>query len=87
MTKYTIDRMEDGYYVLLDREDEEQEWLLPVTAVIGDVEEGDIVSVTVRETEENRTYELTRHEEERKAQEDYVRQLLEKLQKKNKKDV
>lgn len=87
MTKYTIDRMEDGYYVLLDREDEEQEWLLPVTAVIGDVEEGDIVSVTVCETEENRTYELTRHEEERKAQEDYIRQLLEKLQKKNKKDV
>lgn len=87
MTKYTIDRMEDGYYVLLDREDEEQEWLLPVTAVTGDVEEGDIVSVTVCETEENRTYELTRHEEERKAQEDYIRQLLEKLQKKNKKDV
>ena len=46
MTKYTIDRMEDGYYVLLDRGDEEQGWLLPVTAVTGDVEEGDIVWVT-----------------------------------------
>ncbi|GGG22754.1 hypothetical protein GCM10007425_16560 [Lysinibacillus alkalisoli] len=44
--KYTIDRIEDGYAILLQRDDEEQQLALPATQIPSSLAEGDIVSIT-----------------------------------------
>ena len=45
MNKYTLDRIDDGYYVFLSKEDESQQRLIPVADVKVSLTEGDIVKI------------------------------------------
>ncbi|GKV55798.1 hypothetical protein NCCP2222_17450 [Sporosarcina sp. NCCP-2222] len=78
-TKYTLDRMENGYYVFTDYPAEEKSLLIEVGEVDVELKEGDIVTIE----EIDGSYAIERLETETKEMEDNVRSLLEKL--KNKK--
>ncbi len=70
--KATIDRFEDGWAVLLLREDESVEFELPVCMLPCGCREGDILDIDI-----TRDVEATREATER------VSGLIEKLKKKN----
>lgn len=70
--KATIDRFEDGWAVLLLREDESIEFELPVSMLPCECREGDILDIDI-----TRDTEATREATER------VTGLIEKLKKKN----
>lgn len=81
MTKYTLDRIEDGFYVFLSRVDESDQILVPSDNVKSFVREGDIVEIyPATDTEEMKIVVL---EEETKDMKEKVSSLLDKL--KNKK--
>ncbi|BAI62200.1 hypothetical protein MCP_2128 [Methanocella paludicola SANAE] len=71
--KATIDRFEDGWAVLLLREDESVEFELPACMLPCGCREGDILDIVI-----SRDVEATREATER------VSGLIEKLKKKNK---
>ncbi|MBF4500855.1 DUF3006 domain-containing protein [Savagea sp. SN6] len=81
MLMYTVDRIEDGYYVLLKKGNEEDELLIPVHEVRNEAREGDVVSIVELDGVEQK-YELhVRTEVTSKMRED-VTALLRKLQNK-----
>ena len=77
--KYTLDRIEDGFFVFLKYEAEEHELILSANQVHAELEEGDIVEITI----ENSIYHITPLIEETEVTLERVNSLLEKL--KNKK--
>lgn len=46
---YTLDRIEDGFYVFLLKEDESQEFIVPAAEITDSINEGDIVEITKSE--------------------------------------
>lgn len=76
MSKYTLDRIDDGFYVFLSKDDESQQRLIAVSEVNIFLTEGDIVNI-----HEDGTIELL--EEETKITKDKVDALIEKLKKNN----
>lgn len=70
--KATIDRIEDGWAVLLLREDESIEFDLPVCMLPCGAREGDILDI-----------DITRDVEATKEATEQVSSLIEKLKKKN----
>ncbi|MCP1144670.1 DUF3006 domain-containing protein [Lysinibacillus endophyticus] len=76
MSKYTLDRIDDGFYVFLSKDDESQQRLIAVSEVNISLTEGDIVNI-----HEDGTIELL--EEETKITKDKVDALIEKLKKNN----
>ncbi|MEL4024984.1 DUF3006 family protein [Ureibacillus endophyticus] len=76
MSKYTLDRIDDGFYVFLSKDDESQQRLIAVSEVNISLTEGDIVNI-----HEDGTIGLL--EEETKITKDKVDALIEKLKKNN----
>ncbi|MEL3961106.1 DUF3006 domain-containing protein [Lysinibacillus endophyticus] len=76
MSNYTLDRIDDGFYVFLSKDDESQQRLIAVSEVNISLTEGDIVNI-----HEDGTIELL--EEETKITKDKVDALIEKLKKNN----
>lgn len=79
MTFYTADRIEDGFYVFLLRDDERQQLTLAVTEISETLSEGDLVTIEYVNSRYN--VQLATHETEHAKKK--VANLLEKL--KNKK--
>ncbi len=77
--RYTVDRIESSYYVLLKYPEEEQQLLVKTNQIAITLHEGDIVELTI----EDGKYKVKKCVEERKEAEERVRQLLERLQKRN----
>ncbi|MFS0575776.1 DUF3006 family protein [Sporosarcina sp. 179-K 3D1 HS] len=73
--KYTLDRVEDGFYVFLLRSDESEELLIPKSSVSVVLSEGDIVHI--RKTD-NR-YDIEPLKDETIEMKSKVTDLLEKL--------
>lgn len=78
--KYTLDRIEDGYYVFLPYPDEDDELIISTTKVTPPVREGDIVYLIDRS--DHFTAEIQR--EETTIVKEEVESLLEKLKNKHK---
>ncbi|MCG7346095.1 DUF3006 domain-containing protein [Sporosarcina sp. ACRSL] len=77
--KFTLDRIDDGFYVFLKRDDESEQLLIPLEEVEGNLNEGDIVEIETNET----GYQFNVLIEETSDMKVKVSNLLEKL--KNKK--
>lgn len=77
--KYTLDRIDDGYYVFLKRNDESHQLIIPLEEVDVKVNEGDIVEIETNYT----GYQFNVLKEETSDMKEKVSNLLEKL--KNKK--
>lgn len=77
--KYTLDRIDDGFYVFLKREDESEQLLVPLEEVEVKLNEGDIVEIETNES----GYQFNVLIEETADMKEKVSSLLEKL--KNKK--
>ena len=77
--QYTLDRIEDGFYVFLLHSNEEEELLIPASKVSVNLSEGDIVCISKAESD----YLIEPLEIETGLMKDKVSSLLEKL--KNKK--
>ena len=77
--QYTLDRIEDGFYVFLQHSKEEEELLIPSSKVSVKLSEGDIVCISKAESD----YLIEPLEIETGLMKDKVSSLLEKL--KNKK--
>lgn len=75
MRKYTLDRIDEGFYVFLSKEDESQQLLIAVSEVNDSLIEGDIVNI-----HKDGTIELLK--EETQITKDKVHSLIEKLKKK-----
>ena len=78
--KYTLDRIEEGFAVLLQHLDENNQLLIPITSIDVQVKEGDLVLVDARENDEG--YDVTVLKEETKVVKDSVNKLIEKLKNK-----
>ena len=70
--KFTVDRIEEGYAVLLLRDEESTTVNWPLETTPFSVSEGDIL-----------TFEIEKDEEEREAARERVKSLLQKLQEKD----
>lgn len=79
MKAYTVDRIEDGFYVFLLRGDELQELTVPISEISETLSEGDIIQLETI----NNHYEVKLLKEETEHMKKKVADLLEKL--KNKK--
>ncbi|WP_252503303.1 DUF3006 domain-containing protein [Sporosarcina sp. Marseille-Q4943] len=79
MTKYTLDRIDDGFYVFLKRDDESDQLIIPLEEVKVNLNEGDIVEIEKNEA----GYQFHVLIEETDDMKEKVSNLLEKL--KNKK--
>ena len=77
--KYTLDKIEDGQYVFLERQNEEKTLLIPATEINIEISEGNIVLIS----EVDSVYEFEVLIEETQDMRNKVSNLLEKL--KNKK--
>ncbi|MFS0688978.1 DUF3006 domain-containing protein [Sporosarcina sp. 179-K 8C2 HS] len=77
--KYTLDRIDDGFYVFLKRDDESEQLIIPLEEVKVNLNEGDIVEIETNET----GYRFEVLKEETSDMKEKVSNLLEKL--KNKK--
>ena len=77
--QYTLDRIDDGFYVFLQHSNEEEELLIPASKVSVILSEGDIVCISKAES----GYVIEVMENETEIMKDKVNSLLEKL--KNKK--
>ena len=77
--KYTLDKIEDGQYVFLEYQNEENQLLIPATEINAEIVEGNIVLIS--KTDSNYEFEVLIEETE--DMRDKVSNLLEKL--KNKK--
>lgn len=77
--KYTLDKIEDGQYVFLERENEEKQLLIPSTEINIEIVEGSIVLIS----QVDLVYEIEVLIEETDEMKEKVSSLLEKL--KNKK--
>lgn len=79
MMKYTLDRVENGQYVFVEKGNEINEVIISKEFVPFEIAEGDIVNIT--ESEEGYIFEKL--EEEQQIRKDDVQSLIDKL--KNKK--
>lgn len=77
--KYTLDRIDDGFYVFLKRDDESEQLIIPLEEVEINLSEGDIVEIEMNES----GYQFNVLIEETEITRDKVSSLLDKL--KNKK--
>ena len=76
--RYTLDRIEDGFYVFLLSDDERQELVIAVAEISAELAEGDIVEL--RKTEG--VYEVRVLQQETDDMKKKVTDLLEKLKNK-----
>ncbi|MEK4403411.1 DUF3006 family protein [Sporosarcina sp. FSL K6-6792] len=77
--KYTLDKIEDGQYVFLEHQNEENQLLIPAAEINVEISEGSIVLISKTDS----VYEFEVLIEETEDMRDKVSNLLEKL--KNKK--
>lgn len=77
--KYTLDRIDDGFYVFLKRDEESEQLIIPLEEVEVNLNEGDIVEIETNET----GYQFEVLKEETSDMKEKVSNLLEKI--KNKK--
>lgn len=80
MKKYTLDQISDGQYVFLERENEENQLLIPAADINVIIAEGDVVLISQSES----GYEIEVLTEETEIMHEKVSDLLEKLKNKNK---
>lgn len=78
-TKYTLDRIEDGFAVFLKYPDEIEQVILPITAINQSLQAGDRVVIQ----EINNTYHIDLLKEETEQKKAEVQSLMEKLRRKN----
>lgn len=77
-TKYTLDRIEDGFAVFLKYPDEIEQLIIPITAIDQSLQAGD--RVLIREIDNTYQIDLLKEETEQKKAE--VQSLMDKLRRK-----
>lgn len=82
MAIYTVDRIEDGFVVLLLREDESIQRDVPIQELV-DVSEGDLVDVSFHKDDSVLSYTILKEKTEEAKRN--ANELLQKLIKKNQK--
>lgn len=83
MSKYTIDRFEGDFAVLLDRDNEEKQTLVLKEQLPLNIREGDILNVLWQDNTE-KIEKVTVLQEETKSAKEKAEELLQKLLDKNK---
>lgn len=78
MKRYTLDRLDDGFYVFLEKGNEEQELLIPKEEVCTALSAGDIVNIQQNEA----GYQISILKEETANRKQQVLDLIEKLKNK-----
>jgi len=78
MKRYTLDRLDDGFYVFLEKGNEEQQLLIPKEEISSVLTEGDIVEIHQNET----GYQISVLKEETADRKQQVMDLIEKLKNK-----
>lgn len=78
MKRYTLDRLDDGFYVFLEKGNEEQQLLIPKDKVSIALTEGDIVDIQQNEA----GYQISVLKEETANRKQQVMDLIEKLKNK-----
>lgn len=78
MKRYTLDRLDDGFYVFLEKGNEEQQLLIPKEEVSTALTAGDIVGIQQNET----GYQISVLKEETADRKQQVMDLIEKLKNK-----
>lgn len=78
MKRYTLDRLDDGFYVFLEKGNEEQQLLIPKEEVSIPLTAGDIVNIQQNET----GYQISVLKEETADRKQQVMNLIEKLKNK-----
>lgn len=78
MKRYTLDRLDDGFYVFLEKGNEEQQLLIPKEEVSTALTAGDIVGIQQNET----GYQISVLKEETSDRKQQVMDLIEKLKNK-----
>ena len=78
MKRYTLDRLDDGFYVFLEKGNEEQQLLIPKEKVSIALTAGDIVDIQQNEA----GYQISILKEETANRKQQVMDLIEKLKNK-----
>lgn len=78
MKRYTLDRLDDGFYVFLEKGNEEQQLLIPKEEVSTALTAGDIVGIQQNEA----GYQISVLKEETADRKQQVMDLIEKLKNK-----
>lgn len=78
MKRYTLDRLDDGFYVFLEKGNEEQQLLIPKEKVSIALTAGDIVDIQQNEA----GYQISVLKEETADRKQQVMDLIEKLKNK-----
>ncbi|MFJ7668158.1 DUF3006 domain-containing protein [Lysinibacillus sp. NPDC097195] len=78
-TKYTLDRIEDGFAVFLKYPEEIEQLILPITAIDQSLQAGDRVFIQ----EIDNTYQIDLLKEETEQKKAEVQSLIDKLRRKN----
>ncbi|WP_409366877.1 DUF3006 domain-containing protein [Lysinibacillus sp. 38-6] len=77
-TKYTLDRIEDGFAVFLKYPEEIEQLILPITAIDQSLQAGDLVFIQ----EIDNTYQIDLLKEETEQKKAEVQSLMDKLRRK-----
>ncbi|EON74175.1 DUF3006 family protein [Lysinibacillus sphaericus] len=78
-TKYTLDRIEDGYAIFLKYPDEVEQAIISIAAIDQPIQAGD--RVLIKEIDDTYHIEILQEETEQKKEE--VQSLMERLRRKN----
>lgn len=78
MKRYTLDRLDDGFYVFLEKGNEEQQLMIPKEEVSTALTAGDIVNIQQNEA----GYQISILKEETANRKQQVLDLIEKLKNK-----
>ncbi len=78
-TKYTLDRIEDGYAIFLKYPEEVEELILPINTVNQSLQAGDCVLIK----EIDNTYHIDILKEETEQKKAEMQSLMDKLRRKN----
>ncbi|MFJ5767911.1 DUF3006 domain-containing protein [Lysinibacillus sp. NPDC093210] len=78
-TKYTLDRIEDGYAIFLKYPEEIEQLILPINTIDHSLQAGDRVLIK----EIDNTYHIDILEEETEQKKAEVQSLMDKLRRKN----
>lgn len=79
MKKYTLDRLDDGFYVFVEKGAEENQLLVPENEVTVSLAEGTIVQISKDES----GYRIEKLEQETMDRKQQVADLIEKLKNKH----
>lgn len=79
MKKYTLDRFDDGFYVFLEKNAEENQLLIPENEVTVSLTEGTVVQISKDES----GYHIEKLEQETADRKKQVADLIEKLKNKH----